>query len=741
MTPHQRFTNVDPVIARATLAAGTLNAADGRFAVTGSVHLQPHQVSAALRLELAIREFGGALLADPVGTGKTYVALALAERARAVTVVAPAVLRDMWRAAAAMANCRIRFLSFEALGRGHCPTEKCDFLIVDEAHHARNPRTKRFRMLARLACGTDVLLLTATPIHNQRRDVVALLSLFLGHRSATMSAPELGRCVIRRETSLTGMPRTEPLVWLGIDGDSRVPALLLSLPPPVSPSDGGDGGSLVIHSLIRQWASSTAALCGGLRRRIVRGEALIAALSDGTWPSKTELMSWIAGEDAVQLSLPGMLARASDATARLLPIVRTHVAALSEALSAARAENSADCERASHIRRIRVTHGDRRIIVFSQYADTISAMFRLVSPDGEVAALTGSGGYVAGGSISRSEILARFAPRASGAQVVRRSDAVTLLLATDLLSEGVNLQDAGVVVHLDLPWTPARIEQRLGRIARIGSTHESVVSYAIRPPREARNELRTELILRRKMHEASIIVPGFLSLDTTWATPSPTGGSAPAQVEQSRVVLEGWLREDVVRDQASKVVAAVAGSVSGFLALCHDAFGARLVGCIGDTISDEPPMIVACLNHSSGFPRDTDEAETDNALLAVGSWLAADEALSTKARYRARRSPIAASALRRIDQILRQTPRHQRAIVADLAHQARNCVTGRLGHYLEEELGRRCSTDDDGVQWLSKVVELVDQPHRARHQVDQRTVVQVMILFRESNALTFARER
>ncbi|MEO5590420.1 MAG: DEAD/DEAH box helicase, partial [Gemmatimonadaceae bacterium] len=572
MTNDQRFTIVDPAIARAALAGGMLNAADGRIALIGSVHLQPHQVSAAIRLELAIREFGGALLADPVGTGKTYVALALAGSARAVTVVAPAVLRDMWQAASSMANCRIRFLSFEALGRGHCPSEGCDFLIVDEAHHARNPRTQRFRMLSRLASGTDVLLLTATPIHNQRRDVEALLSLFLGHRSGTMSAPELGRCVIRRETSLTGMPRTEPLVWLGIDGDSSLPALLLSLPPPVSPSDGGDGGTLVVHSLIRQWSSSTAALCGGLRRRIVRGEALIAALGDGTWPSKTELMSWIAGEDAVQLSLPGMLARASDATARLLPIVRTHVAALSNALSAAYAEHTADDERASHIRRIRLTHADRRIIVFSQYADTISAMFRLISPDGEVAALTGNGGYVAGGSISRSEILARFAPRASGGRAVRRSDTVTLLLATDLLSEGVNLQDAGVVVHLDLPWTPARMEQRLGRIARIGSAHESVVSYAIRPPGEARPVLRTELILRRKMREASIILPGFPSLDARWATPSPSGGSAPAQVEQSRTVLEGWLRDDFVPHRAAPVVCAVAASVSGFLTLCLDAF-------------------------------------------------------------------------------------------------------------------------------------------------------------------------
>ena len=46
---------------------------------------------------------------------------------------------------------------------------------------------------------------------------------------------------------------------------------------------------------------------------------------------------------------------------------------------------------------------------------------------------------------------------------------VDLLIATDLLSEGLNLQDASVVVHLDLPWTAARLTQRIGRVWRVGA--------------------------------------------------------------------------------------------------------------------------------------------------------------------------------------------------------------------------------------------------------------------------------
>jgi SpoVK/Ycf46/Vps4 family AAA+-type ATPase len=88
---------------------------------TGNVDLQSHQVSAAYRLRKAIDEFGGALLCDPVGTGKTYVALAISQIDEAVLVVAPAVLRKMWMRASAIAERHVDFVSFESLSRRSAP--------------------------------------------------------------------------------------------------------------------------------------------------------------------------------------------------------------------------------------------------------------------------------------------------------------------------------------------------------------------------------------------------------------------------------------------------------------------------------------------------------------------------------------------------------------------------------------------------------------------------------------------
>jgi superfamily II DNA/RNA helicase len=125
-------------------------------------------------------------------------------------------------------------------------------------------------------------------------------------------------------------------------------------------------------------------------------------------------------------------------------------------------------------------------------------MFRILRFEPGVAALTAPGARVAGGAISRRKALENFAPIASGAKQPREIERITLLLTTDLMSEGVNLQDAGVVVHLDLPWTAARLEQRLGRIRRIESSHKVVHSYGIRPIDSAEMMIKLEATVRRK---------------------------------------------------------------------------------------------------------------------------------------------------------------------------------------------------------------------------------------------------
>jgi len=62
---------------------------------------------------------------------------------------------------------------------------------------------------------------------------------------------------------------------------------------------------------------------------------------------------------------------------------------------------------------------------------------------------------------------------------VRRGD-IRLLLGTDAASEGLNLQRLGTLINLDLPWNPTRLEQRKGRIQRIGQLNDTVYVYNMR---------------------------------------------------------------------------------------------------------------------------------------------------------------------------------------------------------------------------------------------------------------------
>ena len=718
--------------ARAVIAALAADN-DANSIDLGRVKLHPHQVSAVLRLRRAIAEFGGALLCDPVGTGKTYIALAIASSGETVLVVAPAVLRQMWLQASAVAGRRIEFASFESLSRRMSVGKSHSLVVVDEAHHARNPRTIRYESLSRLCTGRDVVMLTATPIHNRRRDLEALLALFMGSRAAALSSAELARCVIRRSElsrKLTALPKTDEVVWCGVRENDRIPSVLLDLPPPLPPRDGGYGGALVVHSLIRQWASSDAALIGGLRRRVARAEALIAALEDGTWPSKAELASWISGEDSVQLALAGLLAPLNGKSRELLPVVQRHRAALRVALDLVK-ESTADDDRASIIRAIRESHGNRKIVVFSQYADTIEGMFLHLSPDGHVAALSGSGGRVAGGAISRSETIGRFAPLASGVGPPRTADDVTLLLTTDLLSEGVNLQDAGIVIHLDLPWTPARLEQRLGRIARLGSRHERVISYAFRPPASTETIIRVESILKRKLDDAGAVnemLPSF----GEWSSSISTTDNAPLGAEALRRVIRSWASTIEGNSVSKPVVAVLNSHEAGFLAALKAGGAMRLIGCIGERIGDDVALLLQSVELCSGADSIAPDGDVIVARKSLEDWLESESALAGTRFSSAVSSSARNRAVRRIDRIVRKARPHERDRLQRKSRQARFAIEQSFGLHAERELSDLCSISEPGEPWLERLIAFGrDVLHAERLSAAGDTRLVAMIVFQK----------
>lgn len=578
-------------------------------ATLGGVVLRPHQRVAVTRIRRALREFRGAILADEPGLGKSYVALAVASAFEDALLVCPASLRPTWAVAMRAADVRLRVATQEALSRGR-QFAPPSLVIVDEAHHFRNAATRRYRTLAAIAADARLLMLTATPVHNRPRELGALIALFRGR--ALVDDDVLSRCVIRRthaDTIVGSLPAVEPTRGIDVDdGDDGTVERIAALPPPLPLGDGGDAAALVRITLLRQWASSAAALRGGLRRHLARSDAVLDALAAGRLPTRRELGSWTIGDDAMQLAFPELVTSRDVASARLIEGARRHRDAVAD-LRAAVDATPVDERRVTRLHDVLRCHTGARVLCFSQFEETVRMYWRSLRRLPGTCALTAGGADVAGGTLGRADALARFAPLANGARRPGRAEEIRILLTTDLLSEGVNLQDASVVVHLDLPWTPARLEQRIGRVARLGSPHARVRVYEIRSPRAVAAVLALEGRMRAKSGAAM------------------RARAAADDAERVARLLDVWrsrCRSPVPPD--APVVASVRASTGGWLALVGDAGIPRLVASAGAGRGTAPSLLAQACEVACGTDVEYRADHVSRALEELEGWLATERA-------------------------------------------------------------------------------------------------------------------
>lgn len=516
----------------------------------GLVQLLPTQLETAVHVRSIIARYGGALLADNVGSGKTFVALAVARHYQSVHIVAPATLLSMWRDAVQRTSTttptpeqarppkrpQVQVHSLHQFSRrrhARLASNTNTLVVIDEAHQLRHANTARYRALAHAVTGAHTLLLSATPLHNTASELQTLCALFTRQvqpemivRQSTPSMPESGSTQGRVHRPTIVEHRIRP-----IPQNEETLAKILTLPAPLPTRDGAAAGAFIRLGLLRAWCSSDAALAGALRRRQLRGQALRDALHAGRHPTAEELRSWVIGESDGQLAFPELLVTHAVEAMPLLLTLEHHLQAITALTHHHGLTSTGDTVRAQRLREIMHRHADVPIIAFSQFERTVIAMYRALADIAGVGMLTSSNGRIASGPIQREELLGFFAPTAQGRPPPPPHQAVRLLITTDLLAEGVNLQDAGVVVHLDLPWTHALLTQRVGRCARLGSPHQAVHVYRLRSSAHATSALRAEARIAQKASLARRHVAG------TRAQPSPPEISA-----RLREAIDAWDR-------------------------------------------------------------------------------------------------------------------------------------------------------------------------------------------------------
>jgi SNF2 family DNA or RNA helicase len=155
--------------------------------------------------------------------------------------------------------------------------------------------------------------------------------------------------------------------------------------------------------------------------------------------------------------------------------------------------------------------GDRaeKLIVFTQFTDTVEyleAAFEqfqnrgLLSDNVRFASATSDTSNV-------ESIIQRFAPEANDARdEINPSDEIDVLFATDVAGEGVNLQDANLVINYDLHWNPLRLIQRIGRVDRLGSGHDDIYALNFLPETELEEELGIVDRVESRVQEISSVL-------------------------------------------------------------------------------------------------------------------------------------------------------------------------------------------------------------------------------------------
>ena len=121
------------------------------------------------------------------------------------------------------------------------------------------------------------------------------------------------------------------------------------------------------------------------------------------------------------------------------------------------------------------THPNEKIVVFTQYSDTANYIYRQLKRRGmeKLAVVTGD-------NSDPTAIVEKFSP-ISNEKNIPKDDQYRVIIATDVLSEGQNLQDSHIVVNFDLPWAIIRLIQRAGRVDRIGQTADQIFCYSFFP--------------------------------------------------------------------------------------------------------------------------------------------------------------------------------------------------------------------------------------------------------------------
>ncbi|HVG24654.1 MAG TPA: DEAD/DEAH box helicase [Thermoanaerobaculia bacterium] len=452
--------------------------------------LAAHQTEAAARALALLRSHRGAILADDVGLGKSYVAAEVMRHFEEVDLIVPAALVGQWRATVAQFGVAATLLTHDALLRDTYVAEARERLVVvDEAHAFRNPATQRYAALARRTAGARVLLVTATPVCNGLGDLEALLRLIarddvlardgvpsidvaFATRDRALIARIVAALIIRRDRSV--LP--EELQFGELERRVvRHPVANLAIDALQFPLV--EDAAILRRFLWRRLESSEAAFLESLRRQQRFYERALAAVVAGRTLSKRDYRrAFTADEEFQEVLFWDLFAPKGDSDPHAIRDELQRIDAL--------------------IEQARATPRTKRALLDAVLTGEPTLIFTgSAATARDLHASLRQAGLVTSRERSREAVLDAF-----------RNGKLDTVVSTDMAAEGLNLQRAAMVIHYDVPWNPVKLDQRNGRAHRIGQQRESVRAIYFLP--ESRQTRIIETVARKNRERRRSLVAG-----------------------------------------------------------------------------------------------------------------------------------------------------------------------------------------------------------------------------------------
>lgn len=144
-----------------------------------------------------------------------------------------------------------------------------------------------------------------------------------------------------------------------------------------------------------------------------------------------------------------------------------------------------------------ITKKTGKVLIFTQYSDTAEYVHENLNPAEKNADID----CIFGTDKSKALMAARFSPKTNPHIKIGSERELRILVATDVMSEGLNLQDGDVVLNYDLHWNPVRLIQRFGRIDRIGSKNDVIWGFSFLPETAMERQLGLQQVLQARIAE------------------------------------------------------------------------------------------------------------------------------------------------------------------------------------------------------------------------------------------------